>query len=282
MRVRVGLARVALRVWGLAIVSSCLFEVLRGPVRSDGTVARGWIGKAGPCAAGHQPRALPHRRGELAPLHRERHRHRRLQRRRSPRRNLALRPPPPHPRSKHPRPNRSPHNRDRRLSALSAFYNYAVNAGHIDTVPLNLAMLRTTELPRTTPLTPREALYVWIAADDLLPGEQHHGAMGATPHRDRLMAYLMLDGLRPRQITALDLEDLNPTTHTAKILVAKGDGTRQRTLSLEVWGALDGYLPHRKPGRDNGHEPLLTSRAGKRLDSNQTPTTVLKRVLGHV
>ncbi|WP_329468737.1 tyrosine-type recombinase/integrase [Streptomyces sp. NBC_01431] len=181
-----------------------------------------------------------------------------------------------------PRPNRSPHNRDRRLSALSAFYNYAVNAGHIDTVPLNLAMLRTTELPRTTPLTPREALYVWIAADDLLPGEQHHGAGGATPHRDRLMAYLMLDGLRPRQITALDLEDLNPTTHTAKILVAKGDGTRQRTLSLEVWGALDGYLPHRKPGRDNGHEPLLTSRAGKRLDSNQTPTTVLKRVLGHV
>ncbi|GGU44865.1 hypothetical protein GCM10010289_76860 [Streptomyces violascens] len=181
-----------------------------------------------------------------------------------------------------PRPNSSPHNRTRRLSALSAFYTYAEQAGHIDSVPFNLLALRTTDLPRTAPLSPRETLYVCIAADDLLPGEQHHGDGGASPHRDRLIAYLMLDGLRPRQITALDLEDLNPTTHTATVLAPKGDGTEHRTLALEVWGAIDGYLPHRKPGHDDGHEPLLTSRAGKRLDSNQTPTTVLRRILGHV
>ncbi|MFD9630044.1 endonuclease domain-containing protein [Streptomyces violascens] len=181
-----------------------------------------------------------------------------------------------------PRPNRSPHNRDRRLSALAAFYDYAVKAGHIDTAPIHLVALRTTELPRTTPLTPREMLYIHIAADDLLPGQQHHGDGGPSPHRDRLMAYLMLAGLRPRQITTLDLEDLNPTTHTAKTLFPKGDGTQERTLPLEVWGAIDGYLPHRRPGHDGGHEPLLTSRAGKRLDSNQTPGAVLRRILDHV
>ncbi|WP_344626583.1 endonuclease domain-containing protein [Kitasatospora arboriphila] len=200
----------------------------------------------------------------------------------------ALRPPPQGEPSRRPlAPRVSLHNPARRLAALSAFYAFAAAAGHIAEPPFNAATLRPapTALPRTAPLSLEQAAAMLCAADDLVPGRQRRGPYEVAPHRDRLLVYLLLDGLRPRQAVGIDLEDLHEEDPHRRVRILtcpapKGDGTIQHQPAREVWQAIADYLPHRVEGQDpaTGRRPLLTSRNGRRLDPNTMPGRIVKAV----
>ncbi|MFJ2868286.1 endonuclease domain-containing protein [Kitasatospora sp. NPDC087314] len=204
----------------------------------------------------------------------------------------ALRRPNPDRPSRRPlAPRVSLHNPARRLAALAAFYAYAAGAGHIPEPPFNAAALRPapTALPRTAPLTLEQAAGMQFAADDVLPGRRRRGPYDTAPHRDRLLVHLLLDGLRPRQAIGIDLEDLHEEdphrrVRTLTCPASKGDGTITHQPSREVWQAIADYLPHRVDGRDpdTGRRPLLTSRNGRRLDSNTMPGRIVKAVAARV
>ncbi|WP_246562376.1 endonuclease domain-containing protein [Kitasatospora kifunensis] len=204
----------------------------------------------------------------------------------------ALRPPPQGQPSRRPlAPRRSLHNPARRLAALAAFYAYATHAGHITEPPFNAASLRPApgDLPRITALSVEQAAALAYAAHDVLPGRQHRGPYDTEPHRDRVLVLMFIDGLRPRQAVGIDLEGLHEPDpergmRTLTCPVVKGDGTTTYQPSAELWQAIEDYLPHRVDGRDpaTGRQPLLTSRSGRRIDSNTTPGRITKAIAARV
>lgn len=179
-----------------------------------------------------------------------------------------------------PRRRTSPHNRARRLSALSGYYRYAVAAGHLAKLPFDPRTLRgaAAGLPRTRQLTLLQTAELAAAAEDLRPDAQRAGRWGngspAQALRDRLLLHLLLDNLRPRQAIGLDLDDLVPDAGDAHVLPRKGAGRIRHRLSAETWNAITDYLPHRAPaaGPDS---PLLTSTQRARIDTTATPRAVL-------
>ncbi|WP_461296397.1 endonuclease domain-containing protein [Streptomyces harbinensis] len=171
----------------------------------------------------------------------------------------------------------SPHNRARRLSALSAYYTYCEQHAGIPQ-PFDIHQLRpaTAKLPRTQPLTLHHTVILHLTADALThPHPAHDRA-----HRDRALIHAMLAGYRPRQYTALNLPHLDPDRHGATMLYPKGDGTHFQPWPRTLWHAVQDYLPHRQPTTDPT-APLFTSPRGLRLNANVTPTAVLRAAAEH-
>ncbi|MDQ1041475.1 site-specific recombinase XerD [Streptomyces sp. V3I8] len=162
--------------------------------------------------------------------------------------------------------------RARRVSALSAFYAYAMHTGHARANP---AVPQLRGRPQDEPGLPR-----------LTEGQMHlirWGAdrhEGATAARDRLVMYLMLASLRSRQITELQLADLYFEQHRLTCDIwQKGGGTRRYAVPDEVRQAVRTYLPARIWRPPLSHEksgPLLTTYRGNPLDSNVTPAAILR------
>ncbi|MFH8483164.1 tyrosine-type recombinase/integrase [Streptomyces sp. NPDC018055] len=162
--------------------------------------------------------------------------------------------------------------RARRVSALSAFYAYCRQVGIAADNPA-VAQLRgrPQDEPGLPQLSPGQMHLLRWAADRL---------EGSYADRDRLLMYLMLARLRSRQITELGLEDLHFEQHrlTADVW-QKGGGTRLQELPDEVRDAVRNYLPVRTWKPPESHEdqgPLLLTYRGNGLDSNVTPSTILK------
>ncbi|MFF7198246.1 tyrosine-type recombinase/integrase [Streptomyces sp. NPDC008079] len=162
--------------------------------------------------------------------------------------------------------------RARHVSALSAFYAYAQHFGYCGHSPAYAALRgRPQDEPGLDLLTAAQTAAVRAAADALTT---------PTAARDRLMIYLMLAQLRPRQITELGLSDLHFEQHrlTADVW-QKGGGTRLTELPAAVTRVLTVYLPHRVFRPPHSHEasgPVLTTYRGNALDPNITPRTVLR------
>lgn len=165
--------------------------------------------------------------------------------------------------------------RARRVSALSAFYTYAMHKGYASHSPAHPTLRgHPHDEPGLQLLTLSQAMTVQHAADRL-------GT--PTAARDRLLVYLMLSGLRPRQITELDLRDFHFEQQrlTADVW-QKGGGTRLTELPRVVEVVLTAYLPHRVHVAPHSYEqrgPVLTTYRGQRLDVNQTPRNVLRAVI---
>ncbi|QDN94913.1 tyrosine-type recombinase/integrase (plasmid) [Streptomyces sp. RLB1-9] len=165
-----------------------------------------------------------------------------------------------------------------RVSAVGAFYAYAIQFGHAVATPVHPKMgTGAWNAPRTERLAPGQMELIRWAADRL---------EGKTPERDRLLMYLMLAGLRSRQIIELTVQDLAFEQHRLVATVwQKGGGTRPLAFPDEVRAAVKAYLPvrtHRPPQSFEDRGPLLVSRVssrggqgGNRLDSNTTPRTIL-------
>lgn len=162
--------------------------------------------------------------------------------------------------------------RARHVSALSAFYAYGQHFGYCDSSPAHPALRgRPHEEPGLDLLSLQQTAAVREAADGL-----------ATPshRRDRLMIYLMLAGLRPRQITELDIRGLHFEQHrlTADVW-QKGGGTRLTELPAAVAPVLTAHLETRAVSAPRTFEdrgPVLTSYRGQQLDTEHTPRTVLR------
>lgn len=165
--------------------------------------------------------------------------------------------------------------RARRVSALSAYYAYAMQMGHARANPA-VAQLRGR--PQDEPNLPQ-----------LAPGQMHLIRWGADQHtgptaaRDRLLMYLMLAGLRSRQITELRLADLHFEQHRLSCDIwQKGGGTRRYAVPDEIRQAVRTYQPERTWRPPASHEesgPLLTTYRGNPLDANVTPAAILRATL---
>ncbi|PPS89551.1 tyrosine-type recombinase/integrase [Streptomyces sp. MH60] len=165
-----------------------------------------------------------------------------------------------------------------RVSAVGAFYAYAREKNCVQTTPVHPKMgTGAWNAPRTEKLTDGQMALIRYGADQL-------------PARDRLLVYLLLVGLRSRQITELTVQDLVFEQHrmTADVW-QKGGGTRRLAFPDEIRAAVKQYLDVDDDGRpvrtfkephsyqDRG--PLLVSYRGHGLDSNATPRTVLHQAV---
>ncbi|MFD7835528.1 tyrosine-type recombinase/integrase [Streptomyces sp. NPDC059761] len=165
--------------------------------------------------------------------------------------------------------------RARRVSALSAFYAYAIHMGYARQNPA-VAQLRGKphDEPGLPQLTPAQMQLLLWAADRLT---------GPSVERDRVIVYLQLSGLLSRSITELDLAHLHFEQHrlTADVW-RKGGGTRLEALPDEVRTVIREYLPVRRWVPPSSYEesgPLLTTYRGNRLDSEHTPAAVLRQAV---
>ncbi|MCX4799663.1 site-specific integrase [Streptomyces sp. NBC_01242] len=167
--------------------------------------------------------------------------------------------------------------RARRVSALSAYYAYCAQLGHAADNPA-IAQLRgrPQDEPGLPQLTPGQMHLLRWGADQIT------GDMAA---RDRLFMYLMLAGLRSRQITELQLGNLHFEQQRLTCdLWQKGGGTRRYAVSDEVRQAVRTYLPERTWRPPASHEetgPLLVTYRGNPLDPNTTPRTILHATIRH-
>lgn len=165
--------------------------------------------------------------------------------------------------------------RARRVSALSAYYAYCAQTGHaVDNPAIAQLRGRPQDEPGLPQLKPGQMHLIRWGAD------QHTGATAA---RDRLLMYLMLAGLRSRQITELLLDNLHFEQHRFTCDIwQKGGGTRRYAVPDEVRQAVRAYLPERTWRPPASHEesgPLLTTYRGNPLDSNVTPAAILRLTL---
>lgn len=167
-----------------------------------------------------------------------------------------------------------------RVSAVGAFYTYSQHFGHTTTSPVHPKMgTGAWNAPKTEKLTDGQMALIRWGADHLT---------GATAARDRLLVYLLLVGLRSRQLVELTVQDLVFEQHrmTADVW-QKGGGTRRLAFPDEIRTVVKAYLDvdadgeplHRTYQPPHSHKdqgPLLVSYRGHPLDANSTPRAVLQ------
>lgn len=171
-----------------------------------------------------------------------------------------------------------------RVSALGAFYAYAHRLGCVQATPVHPKMgTGAWNAPKTKRLTSGQMELIRWGADQL---------QGKTAVRDRLLVYLLLVGLRSRQLIELTVQDLVFEQHrmTADVW-QKGGGTRRLAFPSEIRQAVKTYLDvdadgaplhrtYRPPHSYEDRGALLVSYWGHPLDANTTPRAVLQRAVG--
>lgn len=173
---------------------------------------------------------------------------------------------------RHPEAGKS---HDRRITALTGYYD-AAHQRHLTPRPPDLTLLRTSvnrvpDEPRK--LTPRERA-VFLATV---------GAWG--PHRaryywrDQLVAYLLLDRLRPAQLVRLDMRLMyeQPDGSIEVRIPDEHDATgAQRVLDPLTGAAIKNYLPHRPEPRPGVHE-LVLGKDGRPVQSRY-PNLLIRQI----
>ncbi|MEU9291150.1 hypothetical protein AB0D57_42660 [Streptomyces sp. NPDC048275] len=132
-------------------------------------------------------------------------------------------------------------------------------------------------------LTPSR-LDPWQAAVLLAAFDERGRTDSPQPHLDRVCGYLQVGlGLRSAEILRFTLDDLATTRDIGSgpdILRLYDSRGHQRFVGLPelIRGAINTYLPHRRPPRDHAHGgPLLTSRAGIKIPHHY-PIDLLRKV----
>lgn len=171
----------------------------------------------------------------------------------------------------------APRSRARRVSAIGAFYAYAVHFKHVLHNPVDPRLSGKAHLtPPGLRLNEAQMHLIRWGADQI---------DGDFAERDRLLIYLLLGGLRSRQTTEFELPGIAfEQAYMSAAVWQKGGGTRRYAFPPEIRDAVRAYLPVRTwRGPDSSEErgPLLVTYRGHRLDSNTTPRTILKITLAH-
>jgi integrase len=145
---------------------------------------------------------------------------------------------------------------DRRITALTGYYEAARDHGCLRIVPdlteLRSGVDRDGQPPKR--LDPMERAAFLAAVGGWGPDHSRNH------HRDRLIAYLLLEGLRPGQIVRLDMRHLHEVTTSTGVLaydVRAPDEFENvgKPYSLEplTSAALKEYLPKRRKPADGVH-----------------------------
>ncbi|MEZ7005644.1 hypothetical protein [Streptomyces sp. AD55] len=154
---------------------------------------------------------------------------------------------------------------DKRITALTGYYEAARDAGTIRQLP-DLKLLRSGADRDATPprrLTPMERTVLFTCIGGWGPDQARHY------RRDRLIAYLLLEGLRPGEIVRLDMRhlyELPDFTYEVRAPDAFENVGRKFTLEPLTVAALKAYLPYRARPEDGVHE-LILGQAGRPIVS---------------
>lgn len=148
---------------------------------------------------------------------------------------------------------------DRRITAITQYYQACKEYGAIRLVP-DLTMLRSgldraSGVPRRLTAEERSALIFVIGQW----GPDH--TRGRLYLRDRLIAFLLLEGLRPAEVTRVDMRHLYPIDG-GRYEVRAPDYEFEAVGSKHVLNrvtatALNAYLPHRPRPQDGVHAVIL-------------------------
>ncbi|MEV6179901.1 hypothetical protein [Streptomyces sp. NPDC052015] len=145
---------------------------------------------------------------------------------------------------------------DKRITALTGYYTAARDAGLIRQLP-ELNLIRSGVDRDATPpkrLTPMERTVLFTCIGGWGPDQARHY------RRDRLIAYLLLEGLRPGEIVRLDMRHLYELPDFTYEVRAPDDFEnvgKKFTLEPLTVAALKAYLPYRPTSEDGVHELIL-------------------------
>jgi site-specific recombinase XerD len=170
----------------------------------------------------------------------------------------------------------APRVRALRVSAVGAFYAYAVHFKHALHNPVDPHLSGKAHLSAPTArLTEGQVHLVRWGADRLDDD---------FAERDRLLVYLLLAGLRSRQVCEANLDGIifEQSGRMTATVWQRGGGLRRYAFPDEVRHAVRTYLPVRTWRGPDSHEdrgPLLVTYRGHRLDPQTSPRTILKRAV---
>ena len=146
---------------------------------------------------------------------------------------------------------------DRRITALTQYHEAAHNLGIVRLVP-DLTMLRSgvdrdAEAPRR--LTPMERAVFLTCIGMWGPDRARHY------RRDRLIAYLLFEGMRPGEIVRLDMRhlyELPDFTYEVRAPDYEFEAIgKKHVLEPLTVAALKEYLPYRATPEEGVHEVIL-------------------------
>lgn len=172
----------------------------------------------------------------------------------------------------------APRSRARRVSAVGAFYEHCVRSKYTLHNPVDPRLSGKAHLSAPAlRLTEGQMHLVRWGADQI---------EGDFAERDRLLVYLLLAGLRPRQVAEFELSGVTFEQSRRMTAVIRQRGGSQKRMAFpdEVADLVRAYLPVRKWRGPDSHEdrgPLLVTYRGHRLDLNVTPRTILRVALAH-
>lgn len=164
---------------------------------------------------------------------------------------------------------------DGRITALTQYYTAAHDRGLVTGVP-NLTDLRSgIDRDAGTPqrLTPEERDVFLTAIGGWGPEQRRHYL------RDRLIAHLLLEGLRPGEVVRLDMRHLYPMPDGTYELRAPDDFENvgvKHTLGLMTSEALREYLPARIDPADGVHA-LIIGQGGQPIVSRY-PNMIVQQI----
>lgn len=164
---------------------------------------------------------------------------------------------------------------DKRITAVTQFYVAAAHRGVIRLAP-DLTMLRTgldrdADPPRC--LTPMERA-VFLTCIGMWGRDQARHYL-----RDRLIAYLLLEGLRPAEVTRVDTRHLYPQPDGTVEVRAPDDFEnvgKKFTLEPLTVAALNAYLPTRVKPADGEHALILGQ--GGRPVVSRYPNMLIRQI----
>lgn len=175
---------------------------------------------------------------------------------------------------------------DRRVTAVNQFHKACKDYGMIRLMP-DLTMLRSgldraAGSPRRLTAEERSALLVCIGQWG--PDNARHYL------RDRVVAFLLLEGLRPAEVTRVDIRHLYPTGNGGYEVRApdyeyEAVG-KQHVLNRVTAAAVNAYLPHRVRPEEGVHalvlgqggRPITTDYPNKLIGSICSAEPMLDRV----
>ncbi|MFE0472392.1 hypothetical protein ACFW2V_12330 [Streptomyces sp. NPDC058947] len=167
----------------------------------------------------------------------------------------------------------TPRVRALRVSAVGAFYEQARRRKIILHNPVDPRLSGKAHLGPPPPRLSEGQIHLIRWGADQLEGD--------FAERDRLLVYLLLSGLRSRQVCEINLDGV--VFEQSGRMVAKvwqrGGGLARLTFPSEVGNAVRAYVPLRTWKGPDSHAdrgPLLVSYRGHRLDSQTSPRELLK------
>jgi len=170
---------------------------------------------------------------------------------------------------------------DRRISALTGFLHAARDAGRIRHIPdltaLRSGLDRDADTPRRLTPDERDALLAAVGA-----------YRSRNIERDQLIAYLLLEGIRPGRLVQIDIRHLYPMTgpdgrpyYEVRAPDDHENVGKPYQLGMLASAALARYLPKRRKPADGVHA-LLIAEGGYPLTSDYPNKIVQQIVAGSV